>query len=94
VADRLRADGYTDQEIDRALTRAETRTTGKAIENLEAYLRSTIEDDRKRRRSRRRVSAQDYDQRDYSGVQAELEAEQDREMEEAMRRWAEEGDQP
>lgn len=94
AADRLRADGYTDQEINRALIRAETRATGKAIENLEAYLRSAIEDDRKQRRSRRRASAQDYGQRDYSGVQDELMKQQDQEMEEYMKREAEGGDQP
>ena len=76
------------------MIRAETRTTGKAIENLEAYLRSAIEDDRKQRRSRRRVSAQDYGQRDYSGVQDELMKQQDQEMEEYMKREAEGGDQP
>lgn len=81
--DRLRADGYTDQEIERAISRA----NGKRVRNMEAYIRKSINNERQQRRSG------DYSQRDYSGVQAELEAQQDKDMEEFMRQ-EKEGGQP
>ena len=79
--DRLRADGYTEQEIDRAISRA----SGKRVRNMESYIRKSITNERQQRRSG------DYSQRDYSGVQAELEAQQDKDMEEFMRQEKEEG---
>lgn len=93
TVDQLRSEGFADWEIEKAITRAATRSEGKTIRNLEAYIRQAIKDERAKRRAGKRVPAQDYNQRDYSGVQDELIAEQDREMEEYMRREKEGGNQ-
>lgn len=49
-----------------------------------AYLEAVLKGTGKKKPQMKVLSAQQYDQRDYSGVQAELMAEQDREMEEYM----------
>ena len=61
----LRTDGYTDDEIDQALSRI---PEGSRIRNLRAYLRKAIDEER---RNGKRVPAQRYEQRDYSGEQEE-----------------------
>jgi len=77
--DRLRADGYTDQEIDRAISRA----SGKRVRNMEAYIRKSISNERQQQK---RVPAQDYSQRDYTGVQEEIEERNRAEVEEKLKR--------
>lgn len=74
--DRLRADGYTDQEIERAISRA----SGKRVRNMEAYIRKSINNERQQRRS------EDYSQRDYTGVQEEIEERNRAEIEEKLKR--------
>ena len=86
----LLASGYTHDEISRALNRA----TGKAIRNPEAYIRQSIENERRQAKTGKLVSAQNYGQRDYSGMHDELMAQQDKEMQEYMDREAEGGNQP
>jgi hypothetical protein len=49
-----------------------------------AYLEAVLKGTGKKKPQMKVLPAQQYDQRDYSGVQAELMAEQDREMEEYM----------
>jgi hypothetical protein len=51
-----------------------------------AYLEAVLKGTGKKRPQMKVLPAQQYDQRDYSGVQAELMAEQDREMEEYMKK--------
>lgn len=63
IREQLRAEGYTGDEIDRALKRCE----GKRIRNLPAYIKQSI--DNERRQGKRLLPAQDYEQRDYTGVQ-------------------------
>ena len=90
AAEKLLSAGYTAAEIDRAIK----RTAGKIIRNPEAYIRQSIENERRQAKTTKRVPAQDYEQRDYTGVQAEYIAQQDKEMQEYMKREAEEGGQP
>lgn len=65
----LMADGYTEPEIESALKRC----SGKAVRNLPAYLRQTMDN---QRQSNKPLPSQNYGQRDYTGVQAELMEEQ------------------
>jgi len=51
-----------------------------------AYLEAVLKGTGKKKPQMKVLPAQQYDQRDYSGVQAELMAEQDREMEEYMKK--------
>jgi len=51
-----------------------------------AYLEAVLKGTGKKRPQMKILPAQQYEQRDYSGVQAELIAEQDREMEEYMKK--------
>jgi hypothetical protein len=51
-----------------------------------AYLEAVLKGTGKKRPQMKVLPAQQYEQRDYSGVQAELMAEQDREMEEYMKK--------
>ena len=51
-----------------------------------AYLEAVLKGNGKKKPQMKVLPAQQYDQRDYSGVQAELMAEQDREMEEYMKK--------
>lgn len=51
-----------------------------------AYLEAVLKGTGKKRPQMKILPAQQYEQRDYSGVQAELMAEQDREMEEYMKK--------
>jgi len=51
-----------------------------------AYLEAVLNGTGKKKPQMKILPAQQYDQRDYSGVQAELMAEQDREMEEYMKK--------
>ena len=60
----LRAEGYADGEMDRALSRVRDR---ESIRSLRAYLKKAIDDER----MSKRVPAQDYPQRDYSGEDEE-----------------------
>ena len=80
----LKAEGYSGSEIDKALTRC----GGKRVRNLTAYIRQSIDNVRQ---NGKRVPGQEYEQRDYSGVQAELIAQQDHEMEEYIRHEREAG---
>ena len=64
--EQLRAEGYTGEEIERALKRCE----GKRVRNLPAYIRQSIENERTQ--AKRILPAQDFTQRDYSGVQDEM----------------------
>ena len=82
----MKSEGFDDHEIEMALS----RSNGKHVRDLTAYVRKTIENVRQHQ-TWKRVSAQDYSQRDYSGVHAELEAQQDQEMEEFMRQEKERG---
>ena len=59
-------EGFDQHEIDNAMNRAR----GKPVHDLAAYIRRTIENERKQ--GKRILPAQDFTQRDYSGVQDEL----------------------
>ena len=61
-------EGYTETEIDGVLSRLD----GATIHNLKAYLKKAIDERRREKVIGKRVSAQDYEQRDYSGVQKEI----------------------
>ena len=75
---------YADNGLDKILTGFNECATHGAptIAYLEAVLKGTG----KKKPQMKVLAAQQYDQRDYSGVQAELMAEQDREMEEYMKK--------
>ena len=64
--EQLRAEGYTGEEIERALKRGE----GKRVRNPPADVRQPIENERTQ--AKRILPAQDFTQRDYSGVQDEM----------------------
>ena len=66
IKQQLIAEGYDGSEIDSALKRSK----GKRVRDLAAYIRRTIENER--RQAKRILPAQDFAQRDYSGVQDEL----------------------
>ena len=66
--EQLRADGYTNTEIDRALSRI---PEGREIWNLRAYLKKAIDEERREKRDGKHVTAHNYAQRDYSGEQEE-----------------------
>ena len=57
-----------------------SRLDGATIHNLKAYLKKAIDERRREKVIGKRVSAQDYEQRDYSGVQKEIEERQAREV--------------
>ena len=63
---KLRAEGYSDGEIDGALSRI---PEGSQIRSLRAYLKKAIDEERREKRIGKRVPAQEYSQRDYSGEQ-------------------------
>lgn len=67
IRSRLRAEGYSDEEIQYALSRAKGRPD---IRDLFSYSRATIETYRKHKPAGKTVSAQSYQQRDYSGEDA------------------------
>ena len=71
---KLNAKGYTDSEIDRALSRI---PGGEHIRNLTAYLKKAIDEERREKIIGKPVPAQNYTQRDYSG---ETDAAMDRMM--------------
>ena len=87
--EQLRAAGYTDSEIDRAKKRCE----GKRIRNLPAYLKQSIDNERADRAIGKRVSAQDYEQRDYSEVEEEIKRDLAKRIEEYKREHPEEYDE-
>ena len=66
IKQKLSAEGFDECEIDSAVIRSK----GKRIRDLAAYVRRTIENER--RQGKRILPAQDFAQRDYSGVQDEL----------------------
>ena len=80
--------GYSEWEIDNAI---KTVKSWDGIRNRTGYIIGIIK--KERNRPTKTVLAQQYEQRDYSGVQAELIAEQDREMEEYMKQEKEDGNQ-
>ena len=82
IKTRLIADGFTKAEIDFAINKC----NGRRVRNLDGYIRKIIEEERRTKPGT--INAQNYEQRDYSGVQDELIAEQDREMEEFMKKEA------
>ena len=61
-------EGYAETEISSALAKCDFST----VRNPAAYIRQTIENQRKQQPIVKRVSAQDFQQRDYSGVDMEL----------------------
>lgn len=61
---RLRAEGYSDGEIDRAISRI---PEGQYIRSMRAYLKKAIDEERREKIIGKRVPAQMYSQRDYSG---------------------------
>ena len=66
IKQQLIAEGYDGSEIEAALIRSK----GKCVRDLAAYIRRTIENER--RQGKRILPAQDFAQRDYSGVEDEL----------------------
>ena len=66
IKQQLMAEGFNQYEIDNAVNRAR----GKPVHDLAAYIRRTIENERKQ--GKRILPAQDFAQRDYSSVQDEL----------------------
>ncbi len=66
IKQQLTAEGYDGSEIDNALKRSK----GKRVRDLAAYIRRTIDNERKQ--AKRILPAQDFAQRDYSGVEDEL----------------------
>ena len=78
----LMTDGYTDSEINSVISRC----SGKRVNNLMSYIRQSIDNERKKKQKAKRVPAQEYGQRDYSSVQDELIAQQDKEMEEYLKK--------
>lgn len=75
IKQQLMAEGFEESEIEHALNRSK----GKRVRDLAAYVRRTIEN----QRQQNRVPAQDFQQRDYSGVQKELMDSLARDMEKA-----------
>ena len=60
--EKLRAEGYSEAEIDQAFSRI---PKGRTIRNLAAYIKKAIEEER----NGKRVPAQEYQQRSYDGEQ-------------------------
>ena len=66
IKQQLITEGYEGFEIDNALNRSK----GKRVRDLAAYIRRSIENER--RQGNRIIPAQDFTQRDYSGVPKEM----------------------
>ena len=64
--EKLRAEGYSETEIDGALSRIPADAK---IRSLRAYIKKAIDEERREKRIGKRVPAQNYSQRDYSGEQ-------------------------
>ena len=75
---------YADHGLDKMLAGFNECATHGA--STIAYLEAVLKGTGKKKPQMKVLSAQQYDQRNYSGVQAELMAEQDREMEEYMKK--------
>lgn len=72
------AEGYSESEIDDAIKRCGGKSS---IRNISAYLRRTMDNVRQEKNTGKTVSAQDYKQRDYSSVGAEIKEEMTRRIE-------------
>ena len=86
--EQLRAAGYTDSEIERA----KKRCGGKRIRNLPAYIKQSIDNERHDRAVGKHVSAQDFEQRDYSEVEEQIKRDLAKRIEEYKREHPEEFD--
>ena len=87
--EQLKAAGYTDSEIERA----KKRCGGKRIRNLPAYIKQSIDNERHERAVGQHVSAQDYEQRDYTEVEEQIKRDQAARVEEYKRTHPEEYDE-
>ena len=74
IKQQLISEGYDGSEVDNALKRSKR----KSVHDLASYIRKAIENER--RQSKRILPAQDFAQRDYTGVQDEMMCELAEEM--------------